>query len=94
MPGKIQENLNSLGVVVSIFFSFFGFYNEYIRTSEEVEASSLSFLGNSDSNGKIDSATVNILLLNKGNNPVTLADISFRMTSSDHKGRIQMEAVE
>jgi hypothetical protein len=53
MAGRLQENLNSVGVVVSIFFSFFGFYYEHIRTSEAVDAFVTGSLMNEDKMSKL-----------------------------------------
>jgi hypothetical protein len=80
MPSKLHEVLNSVGVVVSILFSFFGFYYEHPQTSEAVDASISSLLElKSDSNRKLESATVDLLLINKGNTSITVADLWFEI---------------
>jgi hypothetical protein len=81
MAGRIQENLNSAGVVVSIFISFFGFYYDHIRTSEAVDASLSVITPKSDNNSKLESATVDLLLLNKGDSPITVFDLWFDIDS-------------
>jgi hypothetical protein len=38
MASRLHESINSLGVLLSLAVSFFGFYYEHVRTSEAVDA--------------------------------------------------------
>jgi hypothetical protein len=80
MAGRLQENLNSMGVVVSILFTFFSFYYEHIKSSESVDASlSNHLVQTNDVSKKVESMTVDLLLLNKGDSSVTVSDLWFEI---------------
>jgi hypothetical protein len=66
-------------VLLSLAVSFFGFYYEHVRTSEAVDASVSTLTPKSDSNSKLESATIDLLLLNNGDASITLSDLWFEI---------------
>jgi hypothetical protein len=83
MASRLHESINSLGVLLSLAVSFFGFYYEHVRTSEAVDASVSILNPKSDSNSKLESAIIDLILLNKGKDPITVSDLWFDVTSED-----------
>ena len=77
MATRRQENLNSMGMVVSIIFSFFGFYYQHLRTSEAVDVLLYDSSVKMDNVPKLESMTVNLVLVNKGDNSITVSDLWF-----------------
>jgi hypothetical protein len=82
MAGRLHESINSLGVLLSLAGLFFGFYYEHIRTSEAVDAVLSTPLAKTnpsvetnDVSKKIESMSVDLLLLNKGDSSVTVSDL-------------------
>jgi hypothetical protein len=58
MASRLHESINSLGVLLPLAVSFFGFYYEHIRTSEAVDASVSVLNPKSGSNSKLESGTI------------------------------------
>jgi hypothetical protein len=86
MAIRLHESINSLGVLLSLAVSFFGFYYEHVRTSEAVDAVLSTPLAKtnpsvetSDASKKIESMSVDLLLLNKGDSSVTVSDLWFEL---------------
>jgi hypothetical protein len=86
MAGRLQEGFKTAGVIfsviVSIFsftFTFLTFYFEHLKTSEAVDASLSIINPKLDSKSNLESATVDLLLLNKGDSSITVSDLWFEI---------------
>jgi hypothetical protein len=77
MASRLHESINSLGVLLSLAVSFFGFYYQHLRTSEAVDALVSDTLVKTDNMSKLQGMTVDLILVNKGDNPVTISDLWF-----------------
>ncbi|MGH8070224.1 MAG: hypothetical protein ACRERE_34280 [Candidatus Entotheonellia bacterium] len=77
MASRLQENLHSVGVVVSIAFAFFGFYYEHLRTSEAVDALFSDSSVKTDNMSKLEGMTVDLVFINKGDSSITVSDLWF-----------------
>jgi hypothetical protein len=77
MASRLHESINSLGVLLSLAVSFFGFYYEHVSTSEAVDALIEGFNLKADNLSKPESMTVGVVFINKGDSSVTVSDVRF-----------------
>jgi hypothetical protein len=81
-----QEGFKTAGVIFSVLLSmssfalsFFTFYFEHIKSSEAVDALLSGIDVKQDDNTKKERIIVDLVLVNKGDNPVTVSDLMFEV---------------
>jgi hypothetical protein len=84
MASRHRENGTSPGVILSVTLSiasfalsFFTFYFEHLRSSEAVDALLSNLYVKIGETAKIERVTLDLMLVNKGDTPVTVSELWF-----------------
>jgi hypothetical protein len=84
MAGRLEEGFKTAGVVFSVIvsisrfaLSFLNFYFDHIKSSEAVDALLSGMQVIKDINQKEERVVVDLVLVNKGDNAVTVSELLF-----------------